>query len=234
MYGFYKAFLIKWLTIGWLCGFTLSICLVFYTPIFESGIYPLPSKWGLVTVLSLIFTGLMYEWALIKDHGRLYRWHADIFMKALPRINFLSPEAAIFDSLVLLWLVIIMVVFTALAWIYPSIVTLSNWIVGLCAASMGNYTLREEENAPKETVHNITFYMSMIIFFIILLIFIGLSVSGLSYDQSNQEPFVFIFTAASWFSFGILGALIPKLLRRIRDRSIGKSRKHKKAIKSDA
>ncbi len=222
-YKYYKAFLIQWLTFGWLCGVLLSVCVVFYTPVFDSTLYPVSSKWGLVAVLSLFFVAMLYEWSSIKNNGRMQLLHDQIYSKFLPRISFLSPRAAVFDSWVLVVLILTIIFFSVLSWVYPHVVSWSNWFIGICAASLGNFALREQNQVSQSRVNSLIFYVSATVFLITLLIFFVLTISGYSYDQSNKEPHIFIITACAWFSFGILGALIPGLLNRLRDRYLAQT-----------
>ncbi|ENO1850541.1 hypothetical protein ACA874_004171 [Vibrio vulnificus] len=222
-FKFYKAFLIQWLTFGWLCGVMLSICFVFYNPVFDDALYPVDSKWGGVVILSLIFVAILYEWSSIKSNGFMQSLHNKIYKKFLPRISFLSPKAAVFDSWVLVILILTIILFSVLSWIYPHVTTWSNWVVGICAASLGNYALREQNQLSQSWTNSLVFYSSATVFFITLLFFFVLTISGHSYDTNNKEPHIFIITASAWFSFGILGALIPGLLNRVRDRYLAET-----------
>ncbi|MFM2664799.1 hypothetical protein AAFX24_08060 [Vibrio mediterranei] len=213
MYKYYPALRVKWCTLNWLSGLTIGAILSFYTPLFSSDLYSNPSKLGFAFVFSLVYTALFYEWSFVNENRGLGKAHSKIFEYSYHRTKYLGHTEALKEAWITLTLIVISLSFVLLAWLNPALSTLSNWLVGLCAATLGGYSTSEEFAAPEGKKQRVVFAISVSTFSLLMILFLFMSFKGVSYSESNTGLPVFILTATSWFSFGLLGAVLSKVSR---------------------
>lgn len=214
MHEYYKALTIKWFVLGTFSSITAAFFL--FTFLLEG----ITKNWPLEATLASVFFGtlfglsLLYEWYYANPHTFWGRTFSQIFNTSYVRTMYLKPKDAMRAVLTFLALILVAIVFSCVAWQFPSLALFCNAVIGIAGATMGTYMYKEEFNAPEGFKQRGIFWGSLFFLLLSILMIWFLSNNDVQFDDKHRNSSLLLVSVGAWLALGIVGSIVTNFCRR--------------------